>query len=385
MFSRRTGRARAPNRIAELVAQAHASGTALDDLTTSNPTTAGIEYPPELLEALERAQSPSLVYRPEPFGFLPARQALARQLAATRGVGYHARDILLTASTSEAYALLFKLLCDPGDQILVPAPSYPLFEQLAELEGVGVVPYRLAYDGAWHLDLDSVRRAVSARTRAVVLVSPNNPTGQYVSLAESAALAELGLPLISDQVFFEYPLEGRAPPAAALETLQFSLGGLSKFSGLPQLKLAWTALSGPEPLVREARERLELVCDTFLSVATPVQHALPDLLELSPRTQAAISARCRYNLAVLQRAVAGSPVSVLRAEAGWSAVLRFARFVSEDELVTGLLREQRVLVQPGWFYDFESESYAVLSLLTPAAMFEAGAKRLVDYATRLSA
>jgi hypothetical protein len=288
--------------------------------------------------------------------------------------------VLLTASTSEAYAFLFKLLCDAGDQILIPAPSYPLLAHLAELEGVGIQPYRLAYDGDWHIDLDSLRRARTERTRGIVVISPNNPTGQYLTPLELSALQELGLPLIVDQVFFEYPLELSAAPDAVLsgarDGLVFSLGGLSKLMGLPQLKLAWTSMRGAESAVREARERLELVADTFLSVATPVQAALPELLALAPQVSAVIGARCRENLSALKQVLADSPIGVLRAAGGWSAVLRLPAITSEDELLAALVTEHRVVVQPGWFYDFEREPYLVVSLLTPKGVFGDGIDRL---------
>lgn len=355
-------------------------GPARFDLTSSNPTRAGIAYPAELLEVLQRAQARSLVYRPEPFGLPSAREAVARL------TGAGAADVMLTASTSEAYSFLFKLLCDPGDAVLVPAPSYPLFEHLAELEGVQALPYRLAYDGAWHVDLDQLRRAVTPRVRAIVVVSPNNPTGHYLRQSEGDALAALGLPLLRDQVFAPFPLAEGASLAASPNDgcLTFTLDGLSKRAGSPQLKLGWTVVSGPEAARGEACERLELIADTFLSVATPIQQALPDLLELCPAVTAAISARCRQNLALLERAVQAAPLTLLRAEAGWSAVLRLPAVASEEQLVLGLLREASVLVQPGWYYDFETEPYAVVSLLTEPSTFQEGTERLVQYVTRVA-
>ncbi len=350
------------------------------DLTGSNPTRAGIVYPEELLGVLVRAQADSLVYRPEPFGLLAAREAVAHTTGAA------VRDIMLTASTSEAYAFLFKLLCDAGDAVLVPAPSYPLFEHLAELEGVQALPYRLAYDGAWHIDIDSLRRAITPRVRAIVVVSPNNPTGQYLSEREADVLAALGLPLISDEVFGEFPLVQTVPHRARprKDCLTFRLDGLSKRAGSPQLKLGWTVVSGPEVARRAACQRLELIADTFLSVGTPIQHALPGLLELCPRVTAAIAARCRENLSALERAVASSSVTLLRAEAGWSSVLRLPAVRSEEQWVLSLLREQQVLVQPGWYYDFESEPFVVVSLLTEPHVFQAGTARLVDHVMRIA-
>jgi alanine-synthesizing transaminase len=377
VFSRRSSRDQSPNAIAGLLATV---GQPDFDLTGSNPTRAGIAYPKELLEILVRAQAESLAYRPEPFGLPTAREAVARV------TGAQARDIMLTASTSEAYAFLFKLLCDPGDAVLVPAPSYPLFEHLAELEGVQALPYRLAYDGAWHIDTDSLRRAVTPRVRAIVVVSPNNPTGQYLSESEAAEVASFGLPLISDEVFGQFPLSAAAPhrPRPHEGCLTFTLDGLSKRAGSPQLKLGWTVVSGPERARREACQRLELIADTFLSVGTPIQHALPSLLELCPSVTATITARCRQNLATLERAARGSAVTLLRAEAGWSSVLRLPAVRSEEQLVLGLLREQQVLVQPGWYYDFESEPYIVVSLLTEPHVFQEGTARLVSYVARVA-
>ena len=376
MFSRRASRDQAPNAIAAWLKH---TPRPRFDLTSSNPTTVGLEYPEALLGALLSAQARSLTYQPESFGSWTAREALARI------VGGSAADLLLTASTSEAYGFLFKLLCDPGDAVLIPAPSYPLFEHLAELEGVQALCYRVAYDGAWHVDLDSVRRAVTPQTRAIVVVSPNNPTGHYLSQHDLDALAALGLPLICDEVFAEFPLEPARRPTlrAPDDCLLFRLDGLSKRAGSPQLKLAWTQLVGPEPRRRQARERLELIADTFLSVATPIQAALPELLELAPSLVEIIAARCRANLATLTRAVESSPVTLLRPQAGWSAVLHLPAVLPEEQLVLGLLREEELLVQPGFFYDFEKEPYAIVSLLTEPRVLEPGAARLVEHVTRL--
>lgn len=376
MFSRRTARDQSPNALASFLARA---GRPRFDLTSSNPTAVGLEYPEALVGALVSAQARSLRYRPEPFGALAAREALGRV------VGCSPADLMLTASTSEAYAFLFKLLCDPGDEVLIPAPSYPLFEHLAELEAVEAVGYRLAYDGAWHVDLDSVRRAVTPRTRAIVIVSPNNPTGHYLTQAELDELCQLGLPILCDQVFAEFPLNGAGPPAlcAPDDGLFFRLDGLSKRAGSPQLKLAWTSIEGRETLRREARARLELIADTFLSVSTPIQAALPELLEPLPRLTELIAARCRSNLRALAGAVDDSPVTLLRPHAGWSAVLHLPAVMPEEQLVLELAERREVLVQPGFFYDFEQEAYAVVSLLTEPRVFEIGAARLVEHVKQL--
>lgn len=375
VFSRRSGRERSPNALARLLAE---EGRPPFDLTSSNPTTAGIEYPEAMLRALVRAQAESRVYQPEPFGAVPARAALS-ELTSTP-----IDDILLTASTSEAYSFLFKLLCDPGDSVLVPAPSYPLFEHLADLEGVRALPYRVAYDGAWHTDLSSVREALEPRARAIVLVSPNNPTGHYARAAELTELGRLGLPLVSDEVFAPFWLD-QAPPSVTLpDCLVFTLDGLSKRAGSPQLKLGWTRISGPEPARREARARLELIADTFLSVATPIQRALPDLLDACPTVTERIRARCQENLDELRHALRGAPLTLLRPEAGWCAPLHLPRVASEEELVLGLARDAGVLVQPGWFYDFEAEPYVVVSLLGEPRAFREGVARLVAHVTRVA-
>lgn len=375
VFSRRSSRDQSPNALASALGGRKPGF----DLTSSNPTSAGLGYGAQLLGVLERAQACSLAYAPQPFGLPAAREALSRL------TGADPSDILLSASTSEAYSFLFKLLCDPGDVVLVPAPSYPLFEHLAELEAVQVHTYRLAYDGAWHVDLDSLRRSVTAQTRAIVAVSPNNPTGNYLSAAERTALESLGLPVIYDEVFAEFPLHGPAPRASrSTEALTFTLDGLSKRAGSPQLKLGWTILAGAERARAEARQRLELIADTFLSVSTPIQQALPELLELCPSITQSILARGRGNWAALEGALEGSPVSLLRAEAGWGAVLQLPRVQSEEQLVLGLLHEADVLVQPGWFYDFESEPFAVVSLLTEPRAFREGSERLARYLTQIA-
>lgn len=353
------------------------------DLTVSNPTTAGLPYDrAAITQALSDPRA--LVYEPLPFGLPSAREAVARELEVIRPVD--PARVLLTASSSEAYAFLFKLLCDPGDDVAIAAPSYPLFEHLAQLEGVAVRPYRLAYDGAWHVDLDSLKRAIGPKTRAIVVVHPNNPTGSFLSKAELAAMAETGLPIISDEVFVNYTLSedpSRAQTAREAEdTLVFALGGLSKAAGLPQMKLGWTAVGGPKKRVDEALARLEIIADTFLSVGTPVQHALPTLLTAGHAVSEAIRARTRANLAVVDAAIDHrSPITRLRVDGGWYATLRLPRTKSEEQWVLELLAEG-VLVHPGAFFDFESEAYVVVSLLTPEATLAEGAARLVAHVAR---
>ena len=375
-FSTRSSFDLLPNRLATALAAQRAAGARVLDLTESNPTRAGLPYASDAI--LSALRSPgALVYEPASFGLPSAREAVAAQL------GHAPARVMLTASTSEAYAFLFKLLCDPGDEVLVPAPSYPLFEHLARLEGVRVAPYRIGYDGAWYIDLDSARAAMGPRTRAVIVVTPNNPTGSYLKRDELAGLAGLGVPIVSDEVFASYSLSARPDPSRASSALEaqgglvFALGGLSKLAALPQMKLAWTAVGGDAALVEPALGRLEIIADAFLSVGAPVQHALPALLASRASAEGAILERARDNLAFLREAATGRAVSVLEVEGGWYATLRLPRTRSEEEWAVALLEQDHVYVHPGHFFDFESEAYLVASLLTPGPVFRDGIGRLV--------
>ncbi len=386
MLSSRSALPTTPNLLAAALEHARARGRRIVDLTESNPTLAGIPFDaPAILGAL--SDPGSLRYDPEPFGLPSARQAVAVELS-KQGTPIVADRIVLTASTSEAYGLLFKLLCDPGDEVVVPEPSYPLLQQLAAFECVRLVPYRLAYDGAWHVDTASLRGALSARSRAVVVVSPNNPTGSFVKKDELVALAAAGLPIISDEVFAGYAFGADARRAGsaleATDALVFALGGLSKHAALPQLKLAWIAAGGPSPLVRAALDRLEHLADAYLSAATPVQLALPSLLASRSVAVEAIRRRTARNLARLREQSGGCPVSVLDVEGGWYAVVRLPATEPEEAWVLGLLEEDGVLVQPGWFYDFREEPIAVVSLLAREADFDAGVAGLLERVRRRS-
>ena len=382
MFSSRSSVDLAHNRLTVALAEARTRGTKVLDLTASNPTTAGVPYDASaILAAL--APAAAMTYEPAPFGLAHARQAVARDVAA-HGAPIDASRVVLTASTSEAYAFLFKLLCDPGDEVLVPRPSYPLFEHLARLESVRAVPYPLRYDGAWHVDLPSLSAARSPRTRAIVTVSPNNPTGSYVTGAEFAAIAAHGLPIVSDDVFARYAMRPHGKPANVLDTpgapLVFSLGGLSKLAALPQMKLAWIAVGGEAAHVDGALARLEVIADSFLSVGTPVQHALPALLASRSVVEGAIAARTRTNLAWTETAVVGSATSLLDVEGGWYATLRLPTTRGEEAWVLAFL-EDGVHVHPGHFFDFEDEAYVVVSLLTPEATFREGVRRILHRVT----
>ena len=385
MFSSRVPGELAPNRLTLAIARARAAERTILDLTIANPTVAGFEYPGSLLKTL--ADTAASRYEPRPFGLPPARAAVARDYG-RRGVAVNADRIVLTASTSEAYSHLFKLLCEAArDAVMIPVPSYPLFEHLTRLDGVGCIPYRLDYHGRWTVELDGIDSAWTDRVRAVLAVSPNNPTGSVLSALEADELARRcaarGAALILDEVFADFPLDaGRA--ADALQPwpcLTFRLGGLSKSAGLPQVKLGWMAVEGPDALVCEALARLELICDTYLSVSTPVQVAAPALIAGGAAVRQAILARVRANYAALSRLAGAYPaVDLLHADAGWSAVIRVPSTRSEEDLVLELLERDGVLVHPGFFFDFPHESFIVVSLLAAPAAFEEGVRRLLERA-----
>lgn len=372
-----------PNALARAVAALRARGAAIADLTESNPTRAEIPYPADLLAPL--ADPAAFQYEPHPFGLPAARAAVAADHA-RRGVAIDPAQVVLTASTSEAYSWLFKLLCDAGDAVLVPRPSYPLFEHLTALDGVRAAPYELEYHGRWSIDAASLLAAPEG-TRAVLAVSPNNPTGSYLSAEELAALTRIcrdrRWALIVDEVFADYPLDAREPLtdiAARADVLTFSLAGLSKTVGLPQLKLAWIVAGGPPEARDAALGSLEIVADSYLSVATPVQVAAPYLLRAGEAVRDAIHRRVRQNLGALRTAARGCPsCDVLRAEGGWSAVVRVPATRREDALVVDLLERERILVHPGYFFDFPREAYLVISLLPPPAVFADACARLLRF------
>ena len=380
MFSSRLNWSLRPNRLSALLEEKRAAGADVLDLTESNPTRAGFAYPQaEILTAL--ADTDALRYHPSPRGLDSAREAVAGYYR-DRGTKILVENILLTASTSEAYAYLFKLLANPGDEILAPRPSYPLFEFLADLESVHIRQYPLRYDGVWHVDFDALEQAITPRTRAIVVVNPNNPTGSFLKRAELDVLdslaAERGLAILSDEVFRDYAFADEGDRVSTLagerQALTFSMSGLSKIAGLPQMKLGWIVASGPRRA--EALEALELIADTYLSVSTPVQVALSRLLALSGGIMEQIRQRTASNLARLRETMLGSAATLLRTEGGWYAVLQVGRSRSEEEWTLKLLGESNVLVQPGFFFDFESEAFLVLSLLPEPAKFAEGVSRL---------
>lgn len=348
------------------------------DLTLSNPTRAGLPYSPDILRPLSDAAA--LTYRPEPLGLPAAREAVAATYG-RRGLRIGADRIVLTASTSDAYSLLFKLLCEPGrSSVLTPVPSYPLFDHLTRLDGVESRPYALEYHGAWCIGAGELDRAWRADTRAVLAVSPNNPTGSTVRDTDAAELARVcatrGAALILDEVFWDYPLTASLTEPSVLHSpacLTFRLGGLSKSAGLPQVKLGWIAIDGPAPLVCDALDRLELICDTYLSVSTPVQVAAARLIDQGRGVRDRILERIRGNYRTLgSRAAGASEVSVLNADGGWSAVLRVPATASEEQFALDLLERHSVVVHPGYFFDFAHEAFLVVSLLPEPSTFERG-------------
>lgn len=380
MFSSRLNWSLRPNRLSALLEAKRAAGANVLDLTESNPTCAGLAYPQaEILAALSDADA--LRYHPSPRGLDSAREVVAGYYR-DRGSKIDRENVLLTASTSEAYAYLFKLLANPGDEILAPRPSYPLFEFLADLESVHIRQYPLRYDGVWHVDFDALEQAITARTRAIVVVNPNNPTGSFLKHAELDRLdslaAERGLAILSDEVFRDYAFADETNRVSTLagdrQALTFSMSGLSKIAGLPQMKLGWIAANGPHG--KEALDALELIADTYLSVSTPVQVALPSLLALASGIMEQVRQRTASNLARLRETMLGSAATLLRTEGGWYAVLQVPRTRTEEEWTLKLLGESNVLVQPGFFFDFESEAFLVLSLLPEPAKFAEGVSRL---------
>jgi len=384
MFSSRVPGDLKPNRVARAVRRARADGRSLIDLTITNPTRVGIDYPRDILVPL--SDPAALTYDPHASGLPDARAAVAGDYA-RHGINVAPGHIVLTASTSEAYSVLFKLLCGPsGDAVLVPVPSYPLFEHLTRLDGVRCMPYRLEYHGRWTVDAESIDDAWEAGVRAVLAVSPNNPTGSILTAGELQHLARVcadrGAALILDEVFADYSIGTHARASEnRFECLTFRLGGLSKSAGLPQVKLGWIAVQGPEPLVADALERLDLICDTYLSVSTPVQVAAPALIREGALVRAPILDRVRSNDAALRAASASFPsVEVLPCDAGWSVVLRVPSTRTEEELVLELLADDGVLIHPGFFFDFPHEAFLVGSLLPQPRVFMEGMRRVLERA-----
>ena len=374
-FSKRTDWDLSENDYAIAVREATFAGRELLDLTVSNPTERGFNYDSAKLLAPLAAPA-AMIYEPVPFGMVHARGAVA-QYYADHGAQVSAEQICLTTSTSEAYSFLFRLLCDPGDEVLIARPSYPLFDFIAQLDNVGLREYPLVYDGVWQIDFHALGRAITPRTKAIVVVHPNNPTGNYTSAAERAALDDLcaryGLALIADEVFLDYPLHATGEPsflAVASKVLTFVLSGVSKVCALPQMKLSWVVASGPDKLLRAALDRLEVIADTFLSVSAPTQYALPKWVADRGGMQEQIRERALANVALLDSGLEGTQADRLALQGGWTAVLRVPRHVDGVRFAQAALAHG-VVVQPGEFYGL-NDGHVVVSLLTPSDIWKRG-------------
>jgi alanine-synthesizing transaminase len=381
MFAERTHWNLSANRLADALARHRAAGRKLLDLTASNPTECGFRYQgSSILKAL--IHPGALHYRPDPRGLESARDAV-REYYAVRGEKVAKEEIILTTSTSEAYSYVFRLLANPGDELLVPAPSYPLFEFLADIQDVKLVRYPLFYDHGWHIDFHALEQAITSRTRGVIVVHPNNPTGHFTKPGEIDRLTETAaahsLAIIADEVFLDFSL-GAAAPSFIGNTgaLTFTTSGLSKISGLPQMKLAWLAVSGPQEQKTEAMARLEVISDTYLSPSTPIQLAAPALLAQRHGFQEQLIARVRRNLAALDEHLAGQKSSSrLDVEGGWYAVLRVAATRPDEELAVDLLEKHGVYLHPGSFFGFSGDGHLVVSLITPEREFDEGIERII--------
>jgi alanine-synthesizing transaminase len=394
MFARRTQWNLAPNRYSLAVEHARSSGRTLLDLTAGNPTTVGLHFEGErILRALQYPQA--LEYEPASKGILAAREAVAAYYAGW-GVALSAERIILTVSTSEAYSYCFRLLCDPGDEVLVPQPSYPLFEFLADIQDVKLVPYELVYDHGWQIEFEALRRAITPRSRAIMVVHPNNPTGHFTRHWELERLNALcrkhELALVADEVFLDYGLDHGSsdgldsdivtePPlsfAANDAALTFTLSGLSKICALPQIKVAWIAASGPPELISAALERLDVIADTYLSPNAPVQWAVAELLATRDGIQRQLRQRVQHNLRELDAQLAKTKMTTrLEFDAGWYAVLRTSSARSDEETAIALLEQESVLIHPGHFFDFPGAGYLVASLIAPEEDFREGISRVL--------
>jgi alanine-synthesizing transaminase len=380
-YSKRLDWSTPNNSYSLLLEERRLAGGGLLDLTVTNPTEALTDYPHADI-ARAYGSIADFRYEADPRGLNSARQALETWYA-SQGIQTSASHIALTASTSEAYSLLFKLLCDPGDDILIPTPSYPLFEYLARAESVGTIPYVLRYDGSWFIDFDSVRNALSSRTKAIVVVNPNNPTGSYLKVEEVNRLMDLAsshhLALISDEVFMTYPAQLAGNAVRSLigrdEVLSFSLNGLSKAFGMPQMKLGWMVINGPRKECQTALNHLELLLDNYLSVGTPVQRALPELLRIGSGIRNRLDTQLHQNRRALAR-LTDSPIKPLASEGGWSAILQVPNVRSEEDWIARLLTEYGVVIQPGYFYDMAQEAYLIVSLIGSPEQLRDGLEKL---------
>jgi aspartate/methionine/tyrosine aminotransferase len=383
MFSERTNWQLESNRLGEALAKHRQSGQPILDLTASNPTTCGFRYHSgSLLRALSDPKA--IVYDPDPRGLPVARRAIVDYYGSHQ-VQLSTEDLILTTSTSEAYSFVFRLLCNPGDEILIPEPSYPLFAYLAQIQDVKLVPYALIYDHGWQIDFHGLQNSITDRTRAVIVVHPNNPTGHFTAPAEISELNRIcagrGLAVIADEVFLDFAISQPAPQsfAATREALTFTMSGVSKICGLPQMKLAWLVASGPQNLKASSLERLEIIADTYLSMNAPAQYALPTFLDQRAEFQSQVRARVQKNLAALDRRLTEQKSCArLDVQAGWYAVLRIPATRSDEDLALLLLETKGVYAHPGHFYDFPTDGFLVVSLITPEEDFAEGIEQLLS-------
>jgi alanine-synthesizing transaminase len=382
MFSFRTDWNLTPNALSQLLLEKRARGDQILDLTESNPTRCGFTYDAGFLQKLTSDRS--LRYEPDPHGLRTAREGIAEYYH-RRGTPIDPSTIFLTASTSEAYAHVFKLLCNPGESVLVPKPSYPLFDYLCALNDVDIRYYRLRYDDEWCMDLDSIRDGIDPSTRAILLVHPNNPTGSYIKHEEKKVVVDLAqrhnLALIVDEVFGAFPLADKEKRAESFASehgcLVFTLNGISKLLGMPQMKLAWITVSGESAVVHNAVNRLEIICDTYLSTGTPVQHALPFWLNDSQHVTEQIKKRIKANYHALHSLTSQSSLSPLRAEGGWNVIMRFPRILSDEAWAIRILKECNVLLHPGHFFEIDQEACLVASLLPEERTFSEGIGKIL--------
>jgi alanine-synthesizing transaminase len=383
MFSERTNWKLDSNRLSDALARRRQSGQPLLDLTVSNPTTCGFRYHSgSLLRALSNPAA--AVYDPDPRGLLVARRAIVDYYVSHK-VQVGIDDMLLTTSTSEAYSFVFRLLCNSGDEILIPEPSYPLFAYLAQIQDVKLIPYSPIYDHGWQIDFHGLQNSITARTRAVIVVHPNNPTGHFTAPSEISELnricAARDLAIIADEVFLDFAIDQSVPQsfAASREALTFTMSGVSKICGLPQMKLAWLVASGPQNLKVPGLERLEIIADTYLSMNAPVQYALPTFLDQRHEFQSQVLARIQKNLAALDARLAQQKSCArLEVQAGWYAVLRIPATRSDEDLALLLLETKSVYAHPGHFYDFPTDGFLVVSLITPEEDFAEGVEQLLS-------
>ena len=383
MFADRTNWNLEPNRLSEALARHRVAGKPLIDLTASNPTECGFTYDRErILSALANPQS--LSYEPEPKGLVAAREAVVGYYA-DRGERVAATDMLLATSTSEAYSFVLRILCNPGDEVLIPTPSYPLFDLLADIQDVSLIRYPLIYDHGWQIDFHALEGALTTRTRAIIVVHPNNPTGHFIKPDERSGLNRIcagrQIATIADEVFLDFALSSKRHLSwvANSEVLTFTMSGLSKMCGLPQMKVAWLAASGPKDLRTRALERLEVIADTYLSMNAPIQHAIPEFLQQRHEFQRQLMSRVRGNLAELDRQLATQKAcSRLEIEGGWYAVLHVPAMRTDEEVALDLVEKEGVYVHPGHFYDFPADGYLIVSLIGSEQEFGEGIRRLVS-------